>query len=700
MQCRTYLFVGALSLAGASAQAQQLFTFTEPVGPVAVQSAAAVDGDTMGPAVIGPIDIDLDLELLRSRPEGLLIPVVAGGPPQRILLRHFEDRGNGDLVWSGAAAGGWAETHVVTVLDDVVIGSFWDDRGYRTELVASSGGGGVVRSASNANYPDGDWCLDVLPDAEAVRQAVGHRPPTYQPSSRQAARSEAAGKWPTNEVDITFVASEGAIMLLEDAYGMEADAGYIEAYFQSLADFGSQVFRNTRVPIRLNVRGIETEGFDYELDSLFFPFFEILFDGAMPNRVQAIRAHHGSDLVHILSVNVLGLAFFGVCGAANLYGPEFDESMMAANAFGHTNATCGVLRPGENRLTFIHELGHNFGLNHNWQVPHFPIDETRSPHVGYGFLSNPRSHWRDPLGSPTPKRKETGAFSIMAYRPKGSLGWLQVPMFSAADKSFFLRPGDYGMESKDPTTRWAMGRRDQISARQLLLDTGADIAALSDYQWRLSRGPDKLHIDARDNGDGTITLDFKWEDKSDDETGFYLTAYTWWNEVDLENFKSTRVDGPNLQGIWLLADTTEASLTRDALPSGHGMTWRVSALNHDGPTPSQAIEVGPVERPPMPVFGAANADVTRIPFWFEEEGAPVLEFRSRSWLRGHEDHAHETSISWLRRPHCGPNTGCYVNIDWSVDRGVDDPSGEILVLEFTAANPYGSQTATIEATVP
>lgn len=288
MRCGICTLTAVLSLLGTVAHAQQLFTITEPDGPAVVQSASTAGGDTMGPEIIGPIEIDLDLELLRSRPEGLLIPVAAGGLPQRVLLRHFEDRGNGDLVWSGAAAGGRAETHVLTVAGDAVIGSFWDDRGYRTELVASSTtGAGTVVSASNAAEPANDWCLDALHDADAVRQATGGRLPTHSPRSRQAARSEQASGRSTNEIDITFVYSEGGrkhVRLHGGTHG----------YAQSLVDFGNQVFRNTKVPMRLNVRGVEREQFDYEVDSLFYPHFQI--GKAVENRFQAIRYHHGSDL--------------------------------------------------------------------------------------------------------------------------------------------------------------------------------------------------------------------------------------------------------------------------------------------------------------------------------------------------------------------------------------------------------------------
>lgn len=701
---KTVISFFVVLLTSASAFGQDLFTFTGPDGAAVVQSAAVADGDTMGPEIIGPLEIDLDLELLRSRPEGLLIPVVAGGLPQRVLLRHFEDRGNGDLVWSGAAAGGWAETHVLTVLGDAVIGSFWDDSGYRTELVASATtGAGTVVSASNAEDPDGDWCLDAMRDAAEVRQAAGGRLPTFRPVARQAARAEEASGSPMNEVDITFVITEGArkhLRLLGGAHG----------YAQSLVDFGNQIFRNTELPIRLNVRGLEKDQFGYPVDAMFYPTFEIRYEG-VENRVQAIRSHHGSDLIHILSKNRVDESGGGiVCGAANIYGPWLDQQMMATQAYGYTNMICDERLPGYGRVTFIHELGHNFGLNHNWQVPHWPKQGTRWPHVGYGFLSNPRADsWRNPLEGPQPTGpfKETGAVTVMGYNPREP-GWLRVPLWSAAAKRFDLRNGEYGMKSKDKTTRWKMGRKNRISSRQLLLDTGPDMAALSDYQWRLSRGPDNLRIAARDNGDETISLDFAWDDMSDDEWGFQLSATVWREEVDRIGWIPLirRVPETHLPGYMAPADAETLNVTLDALPPGRGMTWTVASRNYDGPTPSLSVHVGPVERPGMVVFGAPvvkdNGKRTRFPFWIEGERAGrVKQYRVTVSPEGRAGVWEGVSVVQSNSLDCRQGDGCGQEIAWDLDYGFGLlTTGEIMVVTLTAENDYGSQSATIRAVAP
>ena len=98
-------------------EAQRLLTLVSGVG----QAASAGDlGPSVGPA---PTAVQVDLELLRAAPARLEVPTPDGSvlSAQRSV---FEDRGNGDLMWSGGQRDAGYDTVVLTVEGGRLVGRF------------------------------------------------------------------------------------------------------------------------------------------------------------------------------------------------------------------------------------------------------------------------------------------------------------------------------------------------------------------------------------------------------------------------------------------------------------------------------------------------------------------------------------------------------------------------------------------------
>ena len=95
----------ALLVPASAAQAQRLLTLVSGVGDA---SSAGDLGPSIGPV---PTAVQVDLELLRAAPARLEVPT----PDGSVLSAQqsvFEDRGGGDLMWSGGQPGAGYDTVV------------------------------------------------------------------------------------------------------------------------------------------------------------------------------------------------------------------------------------------------------------------------------------------------------------------------------------------------------------------------------------------------------------------------------------------------------------------------------------------------------------------------------------------------------------------------------------------------------------
>ena len=110
-------FAAVLLAPCSAAQAQRLLTLVSGVGEAA---SAGDPGPTIGPV---PTAVQVDLDLLRSAPARLEVPT----PDGSVLSAErsvFEDRGGGDLMWSGGQPEAGYDTVVLTVEGGRLVGRF------------------------------------------------------------------------------------------------------------------------------------------------------------------------------------------------------------------------------------------------------------------------------------------------------------------------------------------------------------------------------------------------------------------------------------------------------------------------------------------------------------------------------------------------------------------------------------------------
>ena len=135
----TIAFVTLALLAVPPAAGQQLLTYSE-TDLVRAASAQRAGDETSEPR---RFEVAVDFDLLRSAPETILI----GTPDGHVLradLLEFEDRGDGDFLWSGAVAGSSGEPVLLTMVDGGLSGMFAVPGEPQYELQVNEDGIGAV----------------------------------------------------------------------------------------------------------------------------------------------------------------------------------------------------------------------------------------------------------------------------------------------------------------------------------------------------------------------------------------------------------------------------------------------------------------------------------------------------------------------------------------------------------------------------
>ena len=109
-------------------------------------------GPSIGPV---PTAVQVDLELLRSAPARLEVPTPEGGvlSAERSV---FEDRGGGDLMWSGGQPGAGYDTVVLTVEGGRLVGRFGAAGGGVYQIHAERDGRGGMAPLGGPVLDE--WC--------------------------------------------------------------------------------------------------------------------------------------------------------------------------------------------------------------------------------------------------------------------------------------------------------------------------------------------------------------------------------------------------------------------------------------------------------------------------------------------------------------------------------------------------------------
>ena len=499
-----------------------------------------VEPEVVEPGVI-PYTVELDIDLIRSAPGRLELPA----PDGRLLVAEmsvFEDRGDGDAMWAGRVAGSDYESVVFTVANDHLAGHFGVPGGAKYRISARPDGRGRIEDMSTLDRkPKEEYCPGgVVPDrpqpAAAIEAQRSHEPARVVQASSH------------NHLDMLVLYSEDA------RARYEARDGSVDARLQESIDYLNLVFRNGELDLVARLVHHEQAPDSLTITS---DGGDVLERMAGNREVQALRAEHQADLVHIFVTAEVS----GVCGIAYLLRKGRTAAAFSPFGYGLT------VMQGCGDETFAHEVGHNLGGNHD--PPNASRFEDADWRNNVAIRPYAFGHtWFSP-SPPNPPHKDT----IMSY---GS-GEVE-PWFSTVR----VQPRIDG----HAVTLGIAGERENERA---LREVSVPIAPRYSDSLRGGPGPGPdpeppppppgPGPTAPGNLTGTSTgptsVSLSWADRSDDETGF---------EVQLRqgrNRWSTKSTLP--------ANSTAADIT-GLTPSGR-YDFRVRSFNASGRSASNTVTI-------------------------------------------------------------------------------------------------------------
>ncbi len=332
-------------LSSAAANAQRLWSVGEverrPEMPAVVMDSeeVAVGGVPGGfgrqlPSEVAEIVVEFDY--LRQGMGYLELPLWDGSV---IAAENavFEDRGGGNLMWTGEVPGAGYESVLLTVQDGHLVGWFGEPGGPKHVVHAGPDGRGTLAVETG---PTGDWCgVEAAPEASLLNRAAAaarDRPPAV-------VRSATA-----DSLDILVLYTSGT----ETDYWRGIGGAAVGV--QQLSDYLNMAFRNGAIPATANLIPVrwdpligsprEAQGFHYETDGWSTWHWEF----ETSPEVGGLRKRHEPDLIHFV--------------------PHIGTSYASGMASARNNSGAPAVLTGWSvpypLTVFAHEIGHNLGGHH------------------------------------------------------------------------------------------------------------------------------------------------------------------------------------------------------------------------------------------------------------------------------------------------------------------------------------------------
>ena len=284
-------------------QAQRLLTLVPGVG----QAASAGDlGPSIGPL---PAAVQVDLELLRAAPARLEVPTPDGSVLSAVQS-VFEDRGDGDLMWSGGQPGAGYDTVVLTVEGGRLVGRFGAAGGGAYQIHAERDGRGGMAPLVGPGLEE--WC-GVEAGAEDGHDAHAHF------------AAEALAADPPRRVSNPQSHDRLDILVAYTATAAEnwADRGGAHAAIRHAVDYMKMVFRNNNIPVEPHIVHIvqASAALDRAGRDLGWHLYEIKplstqWSGREGDLLR-LRHEYRADLVHLFTGERALL--LNVCGTAQRF---------------------------------------------------------------------------------------------------------------------------------------------------------------------------------------------------------------------------------------------------------------------------------------------------------------------------------------------------------------------------------------------
>ncbi|MDE2978506.1 MAG: cadherin domain-containing protein, partial [Acidobacteriota bacterium] len=512
------VFLGSAS----AVNAQRLFRIVESEAAASAPVGSGTEPRNAAPALELPVDVDLDL--LRSGPERLEMLT----PERDVIVVErtvFEDRGGGNVMWQGRVPGHVHDTVVLTIHESHLLGEYGTPGETKFEVLTRRSANSIKRIGIPEDVP-AFWCAAGPAPVGGALSAIP--PPDLRgratPSHAHTIQSTGA---PPLELDVLVLYTPAAEALVRDNWLI-----HFGAELQATLDYANLVLSNTNVNVRIKVLHVapapaavvssETTGANQ------------LGAAQADNEVKALRSRYGADIVYLAIASqtqpVAGQAW------TRERGDPIKDFSAWAFSFGN------YLQGGETtfmRRTFIHEIGHNLGMNHDHANT---IATASSSLYPYAFGYTDTSRW-------------PAIATIMSYGT-GDAVW--EPYFSTTRVS---------------PNGWILGVVDSAENERLLRNVIASAITMSDHL--PPRNPANLTVRNTQTGGGTPAVSLTWTDRSANETGFVAYAEP--------------VGGATISGPSLPADTTSTTITGLTLGIEHD--FFVTAIGAHGNSNSNTVRL-------------------------------------------------------------------------------------------------------------
>ena len=337
-----------------------------PEMPAVVMEGAVVMEDSAEAAVAGVpggfgrqlpsevAEIVVDFDYLRLGMGYLELPLWDGSA---VAAENavFEDRGGGNLMWTGEVPGAGYESVVLTVQDGHLVGWFGEPGGPKYIVHAGPDGRGTLAVETG---PAGDWCgAEAAQDTVLGRYGPGEEGPggSAPESGSVGSRAAAAARYrglPGTAVSAAAAARLDILVLYpRTTEWVWRRIGGAAVGIQQLSDYLNMAFRNGEIPATANLIPVHWEpalfnspganGGHYSNSSS-----EWHWEFRASAEVARLREHYEPDLIHFVPDR--GTSY--VAGAGQLRrrdNPAVFTGWSVPDPF-----------------VFAHEIGHNLGGHH------------------------------------------------------------------------------------------------------------------------------------------------------------------------------------------------------------------------------------------------------------------------------------------------------------------------------------------------
>ena len=315
-------------------------------------AVASVSEATLG-SRMPPHTVQVDLDLVRSAAPRLDLPTPAG----EVLtaeLSVFENRGAGDVMWSGRLLGADHDSVVLTIADGRLAGWFGEPMGAKYRLGTEADGGGLMRDTFPELAAGLSWCGFDGSDELPVDSVTGLSPlvSTQERSSHQN----------HDGLKMLVLYTESAARVWDDP---QNGWGGTQAALRNAADYLTMVFRNGQLPLEPEFEFAKAPAWlDAAQSDPLVGVLGIYEAFHTSGEITLLRRNADADHVHLFYL----------------------DDVLPLRQGGHGGRQAGSSRLGE-PMIFAHEVGHALGGHHQPRVvaPPRPQQETMPQWFLYRF---------------------------------------------------------------------------------------------------------------------------------------------------------------------------------------------------------------------------------------------------------------------------------------------------------------------------